>query len=90
MSKAYPVDPSMCAPQPLQANSCNGFVCNYTVEVPCFDDGGSADAGSDGGMPCDAWCKAATPPNVTPQQCQFVMPLDGGTGVVAQCGVCGL
>lgn len=87
----YTVDPSRCEPQPLEANGCSGYVCMYTVEVPCFGDAGLADAGSDaGGMPCDAWCKAAAPPNATPQTCQYETPLDGGLGVIAHCGVCGL
>lgn len=82
----YDVDASVCAPQLRQATSCQGSVCSFNVEVPCFGDAGAPDGGS---LECVGWCNDAAPPGA-PQVnfCQTVAA-DGG-GLIAYCGGCGI
>ncbi len=82
----YDADTSVCAPQLVSATSCQGAVCSFNVEIPCFGDAGAPDGGS---LACVAWCNDAAPPGAQPVGfCQSTR-LDGG-GVVARCGGCGV
>jgi hypothetical protein len=88
-SHTYSVDPTKCEPQLVGSYACNGpTACSWTVEVPCFGEAGAGDAGTDAGDPCTAWCKAAQPPQSIDQTYCTSMPIDGGPGMIANCGAC--
>lgn len=83
--QSFAVDASACVPQLSATTSCEGTVCSYTVEVPCFDDAGAPDAAF---AACQAWCTAAAPPNVPPTS--FCQPFTTDAGTFASCGGCGI
>lgn len=87
----FMIDSSRCVPQ-LQSESANGsYVCQWTIQQPCFGDAGVAEAGAaDGGDagppdPC-AVCDELVDGGNNGNTCSTMLVPTGG--FVTQCGVC--
>ena len=85
-SQDFPVDASACVAQLASTTSCQGAVCSWKVEVPCFDDAGVEDASPF--VECQKWCSDVAPPNVPPGS--FCQPYTTDAGTFATCGGCGI
>ena len=89
VTQTFAVDASACVAQLAQTTSCQGEVCNWTVEVPCFDAAGAPDASAPDASDCTSWCKALAPANTT-QTGDFCQPYTTDAGTFATCGGCGI
>jgi len=85
-SQEFPVDASACVPQLTSTTSCQGAVCSWRVEVPCFGDAGPDDASPF--VACQKWCTDVAPPNAP--NGSFCQPSTTDAGTFAICGGCGI
>jgi hypothetical protein len=89
---SFTVDPTRCEPQLQSEMAYGSFVCQWTIEQPCFGDAGAADGGAvDGGdadgppNPC-AVCDALVDGGNLGSACGTTLVPSGG--YVTTCGYC--